>query len=222
MVEKRSSDAVKPGKKVVESFYVSGFCGIGSHEGARNLSPSGVQLKSCSQGGRFEAEKLGTIVCTCSCHDVTRQMESMTGIQVPSPIINRIAPSLSRILRESTRSTDGAKGGVGRVIDGPSVTVASGARFAVTPTGRAARGQLEEQVRYAVSSQVRAGGDDMIAMLGLSPGLIANLINKDNPPSTGAIYSVLKRWEGSALVELGESPFRFLRFTDKGKRDLFR
>jgi hypothetical protein len=211
----------KPGKKVVESTYVSGFCGIGSHEGAKNLSPSGQRLKSCPQGGRFDGGRLGVMVCTCQCHDVTRQMEGMTGIQVPALEINRTTPSLDRLLREAERSSGGAKGpGIG-VIDGPSVTVASGVRFAVTPTGRAARGQLEEQVRYAICVQVKAGGE-MIELLGLSPSTLAVMIDRENPPSTGAIYSVLKRWESNGMVDLAESPFRFIRFTERGKRELFR
>lgn len=212
----------KPGKRVVESTYISGFCGIGSHEGAKNLSPSGQVLKSCPQGGRFDGGRLGVMICTCTCHDVTRQMESLTGIQVPALEINRTTPSLDRLLREVNGAAGGGKApGIG-VIDGPSVTVASGARFAVTPTGRAARGQLEEQVRYAICVQVKAGGDEMIALLGLSPATLAAMIDKENPPSTGAIYSVLKRWESNGMVELAESPFRFIRFTERGKRELFR
>lgn len=62
----------------------------------------------------------------------------------------------------------------------------------------------------------------MIAMLGLSPKTLAAMIDPENPPSTGAIYSVLKRWEGAAQVDMAESPVRFIRFTAKGKRDLFR
>jgi hypothetical protein len=217
-----SDVATKPGKKVVESFYVTGFCGIGNHEGSQNKSPSGAIMKACPLGGVILADRIGELVCTCECHDLSRQMESLTGIQLPRPIINRQTPSLDRLLRETAVGTGGAKApGIGDP-NRPTVAVASGARFAVTPTGRAARGQLEEQVRHVLCTQIKAAGVDMIAALGLTPSTISLAIDKENPPSTGAIYSVLKRWEGAVLVELAEGPFRFIKFTDRGTRELVR
>ena len=202
--------------------YITGFCGLGNHEGSKNLSPSGAVMRACNVGGRADAGRLGIIICNCSCHDMTREMEQMTGRQIPPIVINRTTPSLDRLLRESSIAT-GSAGTSGSVAPGrPSVVTASGARFVATPTGRAAKGQLEEQVRHAVSVQVSAAGEDMIAMLGLTPETLSKMIDKENPPSTGAVYSVLKRWEGHNLVELGEKPFRFVRFTDRGKRELFR
>ena len=218
-----TSELIKIGGETRRVAYSqTGFCGIGNHEGTKNVSPSGAVMRSCNVGGRSDAGRVGIIVCVCECHNMTREMEQMTGREIPPLMINRTTPSLDRLLRESavgpTPAGTGGSGDPGR----PTVAVASGARFVATPTGRAAKGQLEEQVRHAVCVQVTAAGDDMIRLLGLSPDMLAKMIDKDSPPSTGAVYSVLKRWESQALVELGEKPFRFLAFTERGKRELYR
>lgn len=212
----------KPGKKIADSVYISGFCAIGSHEGTSPLSPSGKQLKTCNLGGRADAGRAGMIICTCECHTMTREMEIMTGVEIPPAVINRQLISPGNLLGYRRDDAPTGKAPGGGDVNTPSVVLESGARFAVTPTGRAARGQLEEQVRIAVCTQVKAAGEDMIASLGLTPQLLAGMISKDSPPSTGAIYSVLKRWEAQAYVTLGESPFRFIGFTDLGKRTLLR
>jgi hypothetical protein len=167
---------------------------------------------------------LGEALCECSCHDMSRQMEVMSGVKFPAYNSIKLSGPLSGLglLSGVGTGTDGAKA-AGSVDDGrPTVVVASGARFAETPTGRAARGQLEEQVRYAVCTQVKAAGDEVIAMLGLTPRLIGDIIDKADPPSSGAIYAVLKRWDGANLIDMAESPVRFVRFTDRGKRELFK
>lgn len=209
--------------------YTSGFCGIGSHENTKALSPSGKALRTCPVGGRFDIisygdRLLGQTLCDCACHAMSRQMEQMSGVKFPAYNSIKASGPLSSLglLSGAGAGTDGAKA-AGSVDSGrPTVVVASGARFAETPTGRAARGQLEEQVRYAICTQVKAAGHEMIAMLGLTTKLIADIIDKDNPPSTGAIYAVLKRWDGAALIAMAESPVRFISFTDRGKRELFR
>lgn len=204
------------------STYVTGFCGIGAHEAQTVKSESGAVLKSCPPGGRFSADRIGQILCMCECHDTTRELEELTKVQFPATIINRQTPALSRALHvpSGTTGSDGApvSGQAGR----PTVVVASGRTFVATPSGRAQRGQLEEQVRHACEQQVKFGGADMIALLGLRPETLALMIDRENPPSTGAIYSVLKRWERTAFVELAADPFRFVRFTPLGERNLVR
>ena len=214
----------KSAVKEVPSVYRSGFCSLRSHENTKLFSPSGVALKACPVGGRFDMgrEYGGIAECTCECHQMSRQMEQLSGVKFPVLNPRREGAPLSKLgLLSPGGVGTGHANGVGTVDpDRPTVVVASGARFAVTPTGRAARGQLEEQVRYAINTQIKAAGEDMIKILGLTPGVIATMIDKDDPPSTGAIYSVLKRWENNVFVELGESPFRFLCMTDRGKREL--
>ncbi len=217
-------------KQAVESVYVTGFCGVGSHEGKEHKSSTGAILRSCPVGGRIEMtdgsghRSYGDVLCTCSCHSMSRQMEELTGVKFPAFSPRKSSPALSRLgLLSTPGATTAGHGAPGSVdVDRPTVVTASGARFVVTPTGRSARGQLEEQVRHVISVQVKAAGEDMIAMIGLTTNTIAVLIDKDNQPSTGAIYSILKRWDGAAMVELADKPFRFLRFTDRGKRELLR
>jgi hypothetical protein len=221
MASKFGTSEVGPdGRKIC--YTQTGFCGIGNHEGSKNKTANGAVLRACVIGGRTDAGKVGIIVCICDCHDMAREMEAMSGVQIPPVLVNRTPPRLGSLLGLAPRTTGGTgtsgTGDVGR----PSVVLPSGARFVATPTGRAAKGQLEEQVRHFVSVQVSAAGDEMIAMLGLQPGTIAKGINVDSPPSTGAVYSVLKRWEAAAMVELRDGPFAFVRFTERGKRELFR
>lgn len=216
--------------KELTSTYVTGFCGIGSHENAPLISPSGKPLRACPVGGRLEATDgrgervLGEIICVCACHDMSRQMEELSGTKFPIFSSRRASPALSRLglLSPGANGTDGATAAGSVNVERPTVVVPSGARFAVTPTGRAARGQLEELVRHYVCQQVKAAGEDMIAMLGLTTQFLSLLIDKDSPPSTGAIHAVLKRWEGANYIDLAESPVRFVRFTERGKRELFR
>lgn len=159
----------------------------------------------------------------CKCHELSREMEQLTGVELPAYDSRRQSSPLGLGLLDGVGTgTDGAQGGGTSDVNRPTVVTESGARFVATPTGRRAKGQLEEEVRTVIVSQVRTAGDDMIAMLGLTPELIANSISKEDPPSSGAIYAILKTWEGKNYVDLGKSPFRFIRFTERGKRDLFR
>lgn len=222
--------APKPTKPAAPSIYQSGFCTIGSHENTVKLSPSGKQLKSCPVGGRFD---MGVqyrraidedTLCTCPCHDTSRQMEELSGIKFPAHSVQREGSALSGmgLLQPPRVGTDGAKAPVDGDVNRPTVAAPSGRLFTATPSGRAARGQLEESVRHFVNQQVRAAGDEMIAILGLTPDFLGSLIDPVNPPSSGAIYSVFIRWEKQNFVELSKSPFRFIRYTDRGKRELFR
>ena len=219
----------KPIAKKEESFYQSGFCGIGNHENSKNLSPSGLLLTACPVGGRFATfglagRQLEDGLCTCFCHDMSREMEELSGVKFPARNSVRDSSPLSGLglLRvpgygtasdEATGSVDPSR---------PTVAAPSGVTFTATPSGRAARGLLEESVRHFVCQQVKAAGDEMIAMLGLTPNTLGLMIDSEDPPSSGAIYAVLKRWEKLALVDLAETPFRFVRFTERGKRDLMR
>jgi hypothetical protein len=219
----------KPIAKKEESSYQSGFCTVGSHENTQNKGPSGAILKACPVAGRFEMfgynqRMIGVAECTCFCHVMSRQMEELSGVKFPvrSSIRDGSALSGLGLLGTTSPYTNTGKAAVSDEASRPTVAVASGATFVATPSGRAARGQLEEQVRHVISVQVNAGGSEMIAMLGLMPSTLGLMIDADDPPSSGAIYAVLKRWEKQALVDLAESPFRFVRFTERGTRDLLR
>lgn len=221
----------KPGKEAATksappSVYQSGFCSLGSHENTKPVSPSGKPLRTCPVGGKFAYpwKEGGDVACTCDCHAMTRQLEELTGVQFPAFDSRKTSSPLSglALLDGALDGTDRLQQRLSPRADRPSVTTTSGVRFAATPTGRAARGQLEEEVRTVICAQVKAAGEDMIAMLGLTPDTISQAISRDDPPSTGAVYAILKRWDGRVQVELAERPFRFIKFTDKGKRDLFR
>lgn len=92
-------------------------------------------------------------------------------------------------------------------LDGPRT-------FEPTPTGRAARGELEDKVRLAI---IKVYGFE-----GLTPDTIAVLVNKDDPPSVGAIHAILTRWEEKGLAIIARKPMRFVEFSELGRAHLMR
>jgi hypothetical protein len=102
-------------------------------------------------------------------------------------------------------------------------TVAVGDKhFAPTASGRAARGELEERVRMVIKGMYAAGdqGIAIVQTFGMQPSTIGSAINAEKPPSDGAIYSILDKWEKSGLAILERKPFRLVGLTDRGRKDL--
>lgn len=207
---------------------VSGFCDTGSHEGTARLSPGGSLLVPCKQTYHVHSgHKILTFVCTCDCHKDFNEIRQMMAMMKATHDGNDAILD-APILQEIPAPTVGGTSGVTPVTATPAPfapVVGTSLRptipakpvektFDPTPTGRAARGQLEEKVRIVVAQlhELAAGM--------LTPKMIAGRINKDSPPSQGAVHAVLIRWEQRGLVELAKNPFRFEKFTDLGKRQL--
>lgn len=97
----------------------------------------------------------------------------------------------------------------------PGVVPATMARpFVPTPSGRAARGQLEYQVKEAC---------DWWAVLTstqpCTPSWISEQIHLKEDikhPSHGAINSVLERWVALGFAVVDKKPTRFMRYTEEG------
>lgn len=210
--------------------YISGFCAVGAHEGAKKLSPGGTLFRPCP-GAYFYMGGGGE--CKCDCHTAFKQIrELMASMQVntgsddlsdrprdggtPDPTHTPV-PVTSSV---SVEPSPFAHTNAGLTIPPPRPSVITGGKsFKATPSGRAAKGELEEKVRVQLA-KVCSANADMVAMTGLTPKVLSVAIDDDKPPSQGAIHAILIRWEQKGLVELGTKPFRFLKFTDLGRRQL--
>ena len=89
------------------------------------------------------------------------------------------------------------------------------ATFAPTPTGRAARGQLESWVLEQVTIWTVEGYD-----FPCTPVWISREIGREqaiDPPSVGAISAVFDRWANLGFATIEKKPVRFSGFTLEGK-----
>lgn len=101
--------------------------------------------------------------------------------------------------------------------DADGATVAPVSRsFGPTPTGRAARGELESWVLTTCQEWVAEQYAEMA-----TPANIAQEIGRRegiNPPSVGAIGAVFDRWAAIGFAVCDRKPVRFIKFTEEGER----
>jgi hypothetical protein len=194
----------------------SGFCSIGHHEGGRYPGPSGKMNKTC------------TIIehCTCddpTCHPFFNRMFEESGLPrqpvdnsgyepehlgfvMPEPVIVAAPPILSV---SAPRDTPGTLESVA-----PGLVPPRNRRsYGPTETGRAARGQLEDQVNEICSTWVVEQ-----YKMACTPQYIAEEIARKEgikAPSTGAIAACFDRWEKIGYATIGRKPTRFISYTEE-------
>jgi hypothetical protein len=125
----------------------SGFCGIGHCEGTQPRSYSGQPMKTCQSW----------MTCSCDCHAKINQMFEMTGLEripVENPEYHPVKSPYwmpnpeDRILELAASNGSGVD--APRILESPDpsrVPARLAASYTPTPTGRAARGQLESWVQ---------------------------------------------------------------------------
>lgn len=188
---------------------VSGFCKQGWHEGLKPKTWRGDPAPAC----HWEQ-------CGCQCHVTMAAMQEAAGVPrtfadnpayvpdrghfvLPEPSIRGVSTGLS--------STDDTEGHPDTERDARAVVdPVAGVSFAPTESGRRARGQLEYEV-LAVCRRWLADEFDWPACY---PKEIAEIIDKNEPPSTGAVSAVLARWERMGFAEYQHKPIAFLKFTN--------
>lgn len=190
--------------------FPTGHCQIGSHEGIKNLSHSGKVMKPCEM----------FVTCPCKCHadldklfamsDKERIYVDVSGYQPePSPFIGpREDPDYyfsNRDTVDSPRTDE----------DGPRTAAApsGGPAYQPTPTGRAARGELESWVHDAFMIWlVEQDG-------AFTPTYVAKEIARKEgiESSVGAIDAVFKRWAKLGFVMLAKKPTRLVAISPEGK-----
>lgn len=198
--------------------YMSGFCGIGSHEGTRPKSPSGVPMKTCNPVLTYMGK---TWNCGCRCHSDLDKMFEMTGMErtlqenpeyIPAKITAWM-PSPEERLASSIAASPVPT----RIIESPAPALAPAtvARdYTPTASGRAGRGQLELWVKLACDEWLLEMPEDRCTPGWLSRKIAA--MQGVGEPSQGAIDSVLKRWVGFGFATMGSKPTRFTGYTVEG------
>lgn len=194
--------------------YKSGLCDIGCHEGDNPKNFRGQALPTCTSGSEG---------CSCECHKKFDEMFSMTGQErtvvnfsgyVPDkgsfvmPDLAQLA--LDRKLSDETRPVE--------IIASPVpdlVPTGIEQKFSSTPTGRAARGELEQMVDR-VCRDWAVDQEDFPCRV----TYVADQIERREGikrPSEGAINAVFERWQkiGYAIIE--RKPNRFVSYTDAAR-----
>lgn len=206
----------------MKSKHVSGFCGIGLHEGTSPRNVNGTALKVCVMLGHD-----GSARCNCQCHKDIDDMYETAGVPrvsqqnpdwVPAKFESRDYV-WDRPLTDADTNPQPVTYEAGAAPTDAGITLES-PRYADddrTPSGTRRRGQLEEEVQRVCIAYLR--GDMEANEDGdMTTKHIATLIDADDPPSAGAIHSVLLRWKkiGYAVVE--SKPVQFTLITPDGMR----
>lgn len=204
------ADTNCPNRDVHLSKYPTGHCQVGSHEGVKNLSASGKPMLPC----KF------FVTCPCKCHadldklfsmaDMDRVYVDESGYQTPPreywlPSDEPDDVSSSGAVSDPPRTHEEPSYGASAVAVAPS--------YAATPTGRAARGELESWVHDAV--QVWLVEQDGLC----TPAYVAKEIAKAQAvdSSVGAIDAVFKRWVTLGFALMEKKPTRLTGLTERGK-----
>lgn len=192
---------------MVERTIRSGHCEMGHHEGTRPKSPSGVAFRTC--------EALAW--CACQCHkDIDKMFEGANKARVlisnpdyRPPDRSWWMPSLEERIEELSKAT---------ALKFEAVKLPETDADGDAPEiSRKPRGQLEYWVKDAVEAWHRDRVGDLC-----TPKIIAALIAKLQSipePSTGAIHSVLMRWQKINYAMVGRNPVRFIGLTPEGMKE---
>lgn len=207
------------------SKWISGFCGIGCHEGTQPVNHNGAPLKVCVAIGSGPNAKDR---CSCKCHKEIDKMYESAGLpRVPqqSPLWKPTpSPDLSWLYEEpeGVQPASVFSGSQGTPTNaepardhGIPVEPARHDPDERTPSGYRRKGQLEDSVNEVCTGYLKGkykadeNGD-------MTTKHIAYLIDPEEPPSPGAIQSVLQRWEKLGYAEMRRKPVGFQMLTVEG------
>ncbi len=210
----------------------TGFCtpynplSAQGHEGSKPVSSNGTPLKICD----FWQD------CPCYCHyemdlmyeltgmdrepaEQNPEYTTMVGVQhsVMQVMLDSLAVKTAILAPLSSADDPIDHPGIESAVDGTGDSVTDTPatqpvpRFAPTPTGRRARGQLE----YDVLTVCQDFAEDVFDWELCTPKNVSEEIGKRyaiEPPSTGAINAVWDRWERLEFATQDKKPSRFVKF----------
>lgn len=198
--------------------YKTGFCQNNNCEGSAKKSHNGKPMKTCSWWLR----------CPCECHKVYDSMYKMS--EMPRVLVNnsgyepelggfRIPSAEERVaLHGSSSSTPAITlPDIERTVATPEDRLPAMMRrdYAPTPTGIAARGELESWVKDQCDAWLVETEEFPCTPPYLSKE-IAKAVGLGKAPSVGAISSVFDRWEKIGFAEIQRKPTRFVKYTEQG------
>lgn len=194
--------------------YISGFCSTGLHEGIVAKNVNDKRLPTCQLWKD----------CSCKCHDTYSEMFALAEMDrmavdnsgyVPEradfymPSLEELA--LARISSSPDRTTPPA------LLESelPDQIPATNAReWTPTPTGRAARGELEYQIKWACDVWMVDRDPEFCTPKHVSEEIASKFGIR--PPSVGAIDAAWNRWVLIGFAIKGTKPTRFLGYTEEG------
>jgi len=195
--------------------YITGFCAVGFCEGK---SPVGIISNKPVRVCDFYEE------CNCDCHKkITRMYESVNEPRevMQNPLYEPAHNIDLSFLDEVDRliALTGGPGIATEPLQKPSTATPglweAGRTFAKTPTGRRQRGQLEAEVLLVCNRFM----DGQLPPQVMTPTVIASEIDKDDPPSIGAVNAILYRWRDLGFARIHSKPLAFLGYTPEGLKE---
>lgn len=215
------------------STYVTGHCGIGNHEGTKNLSKGGSLFSACA--GEYEYSYGISIVCTCWCHEMFKMARAAkaealgdavtdTDNRETSPSVEMTAVSAPTVTTIPVHSGPNVTDFYTKVLEHQDLTLqvyrfvswhvfgVKGDKSLVdrTVNGRRPRGSLDINVEAICRLKL----DGKIPNE-LTPQTVGMLIDPIDPPSAGAIHAVFTRWKNAGYITMSVKPVTMTGFTDK-------
>lgn len=210
----RGDGTVKcPDREFHVTALVTGYCSNGWHEGSKAVDWRGNPAPSCEF----------YLTCPCKCHTDLDKLFAMTGKERilvtvtayhppertfwlpsddPVPVLSSPRDATPPVLVESP-APDRVPATIARTFD-------------PTPSGRAARGELEAWVKQHCDIWlIDEPGTPC------TPTYLGEEIARDmgiTPPSVGAISAVFDRWVKLGFAVCEKKPTRFVRYTEEGVR----
>jgi len=195
--------------------YVSGFCGGKNQcEGMRPKSPTGKPMKTCHLW----------LTCPCDCHEFISMAFAKAGrervtMDNPEYIVDHshfILPTAAEVAAEKAASTINPvtiiKSDDERLPD----TVVR--KFTASPTGRAAKGELELYVKQCCDEYFTAPNRrELTCDVKHVQQWIKSRDLTAKEPSAGAVDAVFKRWDRLGFALIGKKPTRFVMYSDEGR-----
>lgn len=220
--------------------YVTGFCTNGSHEGTTLFSAKGTMMRACSgeftiQGKLYscscnchEAFREMEELIGFKFRRQVAQAALIPPVFMGSTVEEKKATPIDVPTGEETLDTAPVD-----VQDTPPVAPMSGVSLlppalpptpapvvrpilpakihvVVTPTGRKAKGQLENQVTAVINDWFHNGTAEAGQVESLTPKQVAEILGDNS--SLGAIHAIAKRLEKSGRATLAAKPFRIVGF----------
>lgn len=199
---------------------VTGHCGIKCCEGTAPKNFRGTALPTCKDWK----------YCPCSCHKLIDQMYSMSNMDRVAVNHSAYVPDDGGFVKTWTVAPSTYVDSSTPTLPDTPVWIQSPVPAAVPPTmvhvyaptstGRAARGELESQVKEACDVW-RVDVADPTTWRGqpCTPSYVSEEITKKHgikPPSVGAIDAVFKRWMKIGFAVIHPKPTRFICYTPRG------
>lgn len=202
-----------PAIQTSPSRLLTGMCAAGWHEGTKPKDWKGVPVQVCVRWQN----------CPCECHSKITKMyedadmarEIITNPDYVKPERTWYMPVYGIDYGLSTTLVVPVTDTPDDTEDGTPAQPATRIRtFDPTPSGRAAKGELEAYV-LEVTNEWLIDHDELCTPKFVSDEIAR--VQHIDPPSVGAIGAVFDRWVTYGYANISRKPVQFLGLTDQGK-----